>query len=285
MSIALDTNRLIKPTQRRFNGAWFESDEQRIQILPQTATELTNGKFAGDLESAIRFARETLQNVLRRGDLETAFKVRCDLWWMDAFKDTSPLYELVKLSPSQYQQARALREALPRRAFPGVDEHGVHESKDMLLVSQAMVTSQKLLITSDGKSIKSAIINDWLYRHGNEFGTDSKPLVFIQDETIKTLFEDREEELLYIVLGASWPMNEYAHTEECIEQFESHCHAMKGALLENTAIIAKRQWDDIAEDVEILLNHVRVHYLPKESRAHERRHPANEAAPIDHSRS
>ena len=277
MSIALDTNRLIKPTQRRFNGAWFESDEERIQLLPQTATELTNGKFAGDLSSAILFAEDTLRHVTQRGDFETTFKVRCDLWRMRMFSEKDGLYQLIDMTPDQYRQARALREALPLRAFPRVSTEDRHEDGDMLLVSQAMVTSQRLLLTSDGNTIKSEILNDWLYRYGNEFGTDSKPLVFIQDDIVPQLFMNREDELLYVVFGAAWPANEHAQASTCIEQFQSHCAAMEGALLAKTATIVQQQWHAV-RDVDALLAHVQHHYLPEKTRHYERLHPANTPA-------
>ncbi|MCY4589622.1 MAG: hypothetical protein OXE86_03450 [Alphaproteobacteria bacterium] len=42
MDLALDTNRLTYPAQRRFNAAWHEMEGLQVRILPQVARELSS---------------------------------------------------------------------------------------------------------------------------------------------------------------------------------------------------------------------------------------------------
>ena len=136
--LTLGTNRLIKPTQRRFNGAWLESQQSAIHILPQVASELTNGKYQTDFDLAFEFAQRTLVSVQNRGDDATAFKVKCDLWWLKAITDEASPYQLVELSAEQYRHAAHIREAFPRSVFHRRQNDTLEDHPDAVLVSQAL---------------------------------------------------------------------------------------------------------------------------------------------------
>ncbi len=274
--IALDANRLLKPTQRRFNAAWLESVGDSINVMPQVAAELTHGKFVVDPHIALQQARETLRLVRERGDTQVAFIVECDIWWLSELIDDASPYRLLALSRDEYAQASEIREALPSKAFPEIPKEDIPSESDAVIISQALVKSQNLLITSNMKSLRHNLLNEWICANSNQYGINSQPLIFVQDEIMPRLFVDREEELLYITLGASWPDQVGASDSVVIDCFKRHLNAMReGALLANTAALVERRWREMSTDTDVLLSYVRANYLPEQTRRSEARHPGS----------
>ncbi len=274
MDVAVDTNRLVRPTQRRFNAAWMECSDETLKILPQVAIELTHGKYLADLEFSLEQARHALASIRNRGDQHTAFIVECDIWWLrELLRNDSP-YALLELTPEEYEQSAEIRQAFPADAFPAARKHEVASDSDAVIVSQGIVKQQNLLITSDSNTIKVGRFNEWLQSKGNELGVRAAPILFVQDDIMPQLFADKEHELLCIALAASWPHDRYAAIEIIRQQFDGQLKAMQGALLEKTARTINAAWRKVT-DIEQLLSYVREAYFPHKTLASEARHPGS----------
>ena len=276
LQISLDSNRLMKPTQRRFNATWLEFSGDALNVLPQVARELTNGKFIGDLDSSLDYAAEALRIARQREDEPIAFIAACDLWWLDEFIRQDSPYRLVTLSREENIQATELRRSLPSEAFPRIGKEDIVTDSDAIIISQALVKSQNLLITSDSRSLRHDVINEWIQAQGNERGIRSQAMLFVQDEIMPALFAGKEEDLLYIALAASWPGDPALSNQEVAASFDRQLRAMlTGALLPNTAELIRSQWRGMTTSRETILSYVRENYLPEKTRLSEARHPGS----------
>ncbi len=275
MGICFDSNRLMKPTQRIFSAAWLESIAETVHVLPQVARELTHDKYVVDPIADLEAAKNTLRRVQQRGNERIEYIVACDVWWLNEFVRNESPYELVQLNAAKERYAAELRKVFPRSAFPHEHKDDIETCHDAIIVSEALVTSQRLLITSDEHSLKHKPLNEWVHRHANEYGLESGPVVFVQDDVLSTVFALDEQRLLSIALGAAWP-DEYAANATVVERFQGQLQAMYGgALLSRTAAMIERAWDELTEQEKMTtLDHVREHYLPARTRHSESLHPA-----------
>ncbi len=276
MLLALDTNRLIKPTQRRISAAWLESTGDTLTVLPQVAHELTHGKYNTDLELALKQSYETLDAVYMRGDTHIGFIVECDIWWIKELLDKDSMYTIAELNREEYERSIDIRKSFPVEAFPSRSREDLTNDSDAIIISQALLKNQNLLITSDSNTLKPGVFNEWLLRKGNEHGVSSDPVLFVQDDVLKDLFEGNEHELLCIVIGAAWPRDIDARSNEVISNFEGQLSAMKaGALLPKIAAMIEREWSQVKNESRVLA-FVKEHYIPHKTRQSEHRHPAVE---------
>ena len=57
MATTVDTNRIMFPTQRRFNAAWREMSGERVRLLPHVAHEIMHRRMDTEfLEEAMERA-------------------------------------------------------------------------------------------------------------------------------------------------------------------------------------------------------------------------------------
>ncbi len=271
MSIAVDTNRLVKPAQRKLVSTWLESSQQQVVILPRVAHELTHGKYTGELEFELQQARETADRVHKRGDIDIGFIVDCDIWWLEQFQDTQSMYTIRELSHEERDQSIALLHALPLSAFPKRHRDDMRLDGDANIVSQALVTGQRLLVTSDRNTIKSRIVNDWILENGQQHGVQAQETVFEHDTVFRDIYEQHPQRLLAIALASAWPEEINASSNEVISQFEGLLGAMRGAILPKTAELLRSAWD-MRKNNDIL-EFVKSHCLPHKTRKAERLHP------------
>ena len=281
-SLTFDTNRLLFPTQRRFNTAWMELQGERLRVLPHVARELTHFRFdfrdAAATQEQLTDARERLdreQNQLTRKEhlLRAA-----DLWWARALSDPASPYELVTLTAGQRERVEGLCAAFPPEYFPRTPREQVPEYGDAIIIAEALVTGQSLLLTGNMYSVLHHRINDWSERHQAFFELPTADVLRAQDQFMPEAFagDAAAERLCGIALAAAWPDNPDAPMEVIEQQLRGALAAMHGARLGDTAICIAETWR-LAPDPESIVRRVRAR-LPKRMRANEREHPAYPAA-------
>lgn len=275
MPVTVDTNRIMFPTQRRFNAAWREMAGDRVRLLPQVAREIMHNRLDPEfIEEEVERARTGLERVRNSATEREILLRESDLWWAEElWRDDGP-YELIPMSREQHERAEAICDRIDPRAFPRIRPEEVPTHADTLVIAQALATGQQMLVTGNMRSIDHAEVNDWAARHAHSYGIEHPEVMQVQDETMPRMYAGPEgkRELCAIGLGAAWPGAPDATLFEVEHAFDGMLGAMEGARLGDTGVAIADTWRSLP-DPETLLEEVRVR-LPERMRASERRHPA-----------
>lgn len=275
MDIALDTNRLTHPAQRRFNAAWHEMEGREVRILPQVARELTGHLILPeDLETGRQRISEDLQRTGNRGPRYLQRNRLSALWWADELLSTDGLYCLLALTPEQEDLVDDVCREIDPDAFPRILPEDVPENSDTRIIAQALVTGQRMLITSNMRSVLHHDVNFWAANNADRFGFLHPDILHVQDEIMPLLYcgPEGRRKLLEFALGSVWPDG-----EPMIETVEDALYGltrramMKGARLADTAAVIEESWER-ERDPQALLERVSSN-LPKKMIASECRHP------------
>ena len=272
--ITVDANRLMFPTQRRFNAAWQEAAGRKLRLLPQVALEMTHRRIdPGDLENEIERARTNLERVRNSATHRELLLRESDLWWSEELLRPDSPYELIAMQTEERERAEAICENIDPRAFPGMRAEEVPTNSDTMIIAQALVTGQKMLITGNMRLIEHNDVHAWAARHQEEYGIKHPDILYVQDEIMPKIFAGPEgkDALCRIGLAAAWPDNPQATMEEVKERLTGMISAMKGARLEETGIVIAQTWR-MTPDPEGMLESVRAR-LPVRMRGSEARHP------------
>lgn len=275
MGITLDANRVIFPTQRRFNAAWQEMSGGKVRLLPQVASELTHHRLDLDhLEDQAHRARAALRRAENTATRRELLLRRSDLWWAEELLRDDGVYGLVSMTRHQHERANAICDAIDARAFPNVRRDEVPTHSDAIIIAQALATGQSMLITGNMRSIDHAAINDWASQNAGKFDLQQPDVLHVQDEVMPRLFASPQQrlELCAIGLAASWPEDVDATWEQVDAAFQRMLSVMPDALLDDTAAAIANAWMTVPEP-EALLEATKSR-LPHKMRASERRHPA-----------
>ena len=275
--ITFDTNRLGRTTQRRFNVAWQEMEGETIKLLPQVAFELMSKRINPyDMEEGAAFIGSELE---RRGnDLTENERLwgQSVLWWAEEFLQDGTPYEVLQLSAEARERTEEVCQHLDRSAFPDANvAEPLSEHGDAVIVAQALVTDTKMLITNDDK-IRHAVVHEWAIENAKRFDFKTPFILVLQDALFQELYINQEDfmELFAIVLGASWPADENATTDQIIGDFDRMVDVLeKGETgLRNIGVAIRQNWHREARKDD-LIEYVRER-LPVKMRASEMRHPA-----------
>lgn len=275
MALTLDTNRILFPTQRRFNAAWQEMSGAKVRLLPQVAREVTHHRIDLEfLDDEVRRAREALTRVRNHATKRELLLRKSDLWWANELLRKDGLYELVDMSLEQRERADAICEVIDPRAFPRTRPEEVPTHSDTIIIAQALATGQTMLVTGNMRSIDHAEVNEWAARHADTYGIEHPDVLHVQDELMPVMYAgpERRIELCAIGLGAAWPEDVDATWDDMDRALQGLVRAMVGARLEDTGTAIAHAWREAA-DPETLLASVRSR-LPEKMRKSERRHPA-----------
>ena len=274
MAITVDTNRIMFPTQRRFNAAWREMSGERLRLLPRVASEIMHRRIDTEfLEDEVERAEAGLARVRNSATEKELLKRESDLWWAkELLRDDSP-YELISLSREQRERAEEICEHIDPRPFTSLRPEEVPLHDDTMIIAQALVSGQQMLITGNMRSIEHDEINYWAERHAATFDIEYPDVLYVQDEIMPRMYAgtERKLELCAIGLGAAWPFNPGAGEKAVRRALKGMLGAMHGARLENTGICIESAWREAA-DPDALLESVRRR-LPEKMRASERTHP------------
>ncbi len=276
MDIALDTNRLTYPAQRRFNAAWHEMEGLQVRILPQVARELTGHLIlAEDIETGRRRVSEDLQRAGNRGPRYLQQHRRSALWWADELMSPDSVYRLLALTPEQENLADEVCGTIDPDAFPRILPDEVPENSDTRIIAQALVTGQRMLITSNMRSVLHHDVNRWAEKNADRFGFLHPDILHVQDEIMPRLYAGPEgrRKLLEFALGAVWPPDGDPTVETVGDSLYGLTRRamMRGARLADTAVVIEESWET-ERDPQAVLERVRAN-LPARMMASEQRHP------------
>ena len=279
-AITFDTNRLLYPTQRRFNAAWLESTNGYVPVLPRVAAELTHHRFEFEPFDPDHF-REDMAGAAKRLDHtrnqltnDQVMAREADLWWGAQLAREPGAYRLVRLSPEQYERVSQLARAIPADYFPKTPAEDVPASNDMQIIAQALVTGHRFLLTGNMHSIQHERINDWTVKHQSAFGLPHADILKDQDAAmIRSHRSDKAvNDLTVIALAAAWPGDPNASRADVETSLRGFLKAMEGARLNDTATIIGDNWRR-SRNPERLLQLAREN-LPARMRQAETEHPA-----------
>ena len=276
MDIALDTNRLLFPAQRRFNAAWHEMEGRQVHILPQVARELTGHLIlAEDLETGRRRVSEDLQRAGNRGPRYLQMNRLSALWWADELLSPHSVYRLLTLTPEQEELADEVCRVIAPDAFPRILPDEVPENSDTRIIAQALVTGQRMLITSNMRSVLHHDVNHWAEENADRFGFPHPDILHVQDEVMPRLYAGSKgrRRLLEFALGAVWPPDNDAAVEVMGNALYGLTRRamMGGARLADTAAVIEESWET-ERNPQAVLEQVRSN-LPARMMASEQRHP------------
>ena len=275
MPVTVDVNRVMFPTQRRFNAAWREMSGDRVRLLPQVAREIMHHRLDPEfMEEEVERARTGLARVRNSATEREILLRESDLWWAEELlRDDGP-YELIPMSREQHERAEAICDHIDPRAFPRIRPEEVPTHADTLVVAQALATGQQMLVTGNMRSIDHTDVNDWAAQHADRYGIEHPDVMQVQDEVMPRMYAGPEgkRELCAIGLGAAWPGMSDASLADVERALQGMLGAMEGARLGDTGAVIADTWRSV-RDPETLLEEVRAR-LPENMRASERRHPA-----------
>ncbi len=216
MPITVDTNRIMFPTQRRFNAAWREMSGGRLRLLPQVAREIMHHRVDPDfLEEEAERAKAGLERIRNSATERELLLRESDLWWAkELLKDNGP-YELISMSREQREQAEAICDNMDAGAFPGIRPEEVPTHSDTIIIAQALATGQQMLVAGNMRSIEHNTVNHWAEHHAATYDIEHPDVLYVQDELMPEMYagQERKLELCAIGLGAAWPADPNASSE------------------------------------------------------------------------
>lgn len=255
---------------------------QRVRLLPEAVTELTHGRFdatdADGLPYQLEQARARLQHSHNRLTPHERLARRADIWWMSELLTDDTPYELIRLDADERERVHAVCQAMPAAYFPRTQPEQVPEYGDTVLIAQALVTGQRLLLTGNMHSVIHHAVNEWSADNQERFGFPETRILQTQDHIMPRAFarDDKREQLCAIALAAAWPDDPQADIDAIERNLHGALKAMhRGAALADTATCIAETWRTTAEPERILEDARRN--LPERMRASERRHPAHPA--------
>ena len=280
--ITFDAHRLLFPTQRRFNAAWMETRGGRVRILPRVLHELTHQRFDAtdpeDLADQLQEAKARLRRSRSRLTPRERMQRQAAIWWLTETLAADSPYELVRLTADERERVHDICQAIPADYFPRTAPEEVPEDGNAILIAEALVSGETLLLTGNMHAILHHSVNEWSADNQERFGLPNSRGLHHQDHFMPRAFarDDAREQLCGIALAAAWPDDPQADIDAIERNLHGALKAMhRGAALTDTATCIAETWRTTAQP-ERILEDARRH-LPQRMRASERRHPAHPA--------
>ena len=225
------------------------------------------------LEDEVERAEAGLARVRNSATEKELLARESDIWWAkELLRDDSP-YELITMSREERERAEEICENIDPLPFASLRPEEVPTADDTIIIAQALVTGQRMLITGNMRSIDHNDINHWAERHAADYGIEHPNVLYVQDEAMPRIYAgpERKLELCAIGLGAAWPGDPDAPREEVEAALDRMIGTMEGARLGDTGACIANTWRSVS-DPDGLLESVRKR-LPVKMRASERTHP------------
>ena len=273
-----DTNRLSLPTQRRFNAAWTLSTANRpVRILPHVLSELTNHRVRlGSIEEEI----ERLEDLILSNSNEAPRNIvtgwRCDLWWLQEVARPDSPYEAIEISLEQQGRAMELRNLFPRDAFTGVaSKEEIVSDPDAIIVSQALVTGEPILITGNMRLVNHYEINQWATANADRLGLKHPNILHDQDHFLCSTYTTPKRRLTLCVIALQSVWNDDGakpSVQEAEDALSALFQRFEGAKLKDTGDMLDCFWRDCADPEEVI--EMAAATIPANMIESELRHPA-----------
>ena len=209
----LDTNRLLKPLQRRLHAASCELRGETALTVPAAGWELARTLDFSSPE-AMAESRDRLSLRLEAGSNDIRVRVekllRIHKWWADVWLSDDSPYEIRFLSPDEQDKALLLLESIDPACFPSADASAVSTHRDAMIICEALACNGKVLLTSNMELVDEVLVNRWVREHQEEFDLAANKVVYPVDEVFMDLVQTPGEEqaMLNAALGAYWPDDE-----------------------------------------------------------------------------
>ena len=209
----LDTNRLLKPLQRRLHAAWCELRGETALTVPAAGWELARTLDFSSPE-AMAESRDRLSLRLDAGSNDIRVRVekllRIHKWWADVWLSDDSPYEIRFLSPDEQDKALLLLESIDPACFPSADASAVSTHRDAMIICEALACNGKVLLTSNMELVDEVLVNRWVREHQEEFDLAANKVVYPVDEVFMERMQTPGEEqaMLNAALGAYWPDDE-----------------------------------------------------------------------------
>ena len=209
----LDTNRLLRPLQRRLHAAWCELRGETARVVPAAGWELARTlDFSSPEAMAESRNRLSLRLAAGHNDLRPRVErlLRIHGWWADVWLSDDSPYEIRFLSPDEQDKALLLLDSIDPGCFPSADASAISTHRDALIICEALACNGKLLLTSNMELVDEVLVNRWVCEHREEFDLAANEVVFPVDEVFVDLMRTPGEEqaMLDAALGAYWPGDE-----------------------------------------------------------------------------
>ena len=209
----LDTNRLIRPLQRRLHAAWCELRGETALTVPAAGWELARTLDLSSPE-ALAESRDRLASRLDAGNNQLRARMekllRIHRWWADVWLSGESPYKIRFLSPDEQDKALLLLDSIDPACFPSADSSAISTHRDAMTICEALACNGKVLLTSNMELVDEVLVNRWVREHQEEFNLAANKVVCPVDEVFMDLMQTRDEEqaMLNSVLGAYWPDDE-----------------------------------------------------------------------------
>ena len=278
-NVFLDTNRLIKPLQRRLHAAWHEMRGERTLTVPAAGWELARGLDLSSPEDLAE-SRVRLSGRLRSGANHIrgreATRLRVQIWWAEAWLSKDSPHEMRFLSPDEQEKAWLLLEHIDPACFPSADADALSTHRDAMIICEVLACGGKVLLTSNMELVDEVLVNQWVRENQQAYDLADERVVYPVDEALLELMRtpDERQSFLNAAWGAYWPDDADVPLQEAHDACRDALSklAEPSSHLRRTAQHLLNAWQADPHPNE-RMESLRAS-LPKRTRTWERKHPA-----------
>ena len=218
-----DQNCLQEEVDRRLHAADMELAGGRIQVVPAIIERLAPAVHVGawgwsetQLKQTEMMLEATAEN---RNKCHRIRNLRQQRWWCGEWKKNNGLYWVHELN----QEEQAIAEALvgpggmPKDCFPRAEDGPLGMDNDANIVAQTIAVGGTLIITGNMVMVEDDQLHEWMRRTQNQWPVrHSQGLVQRVDKLYREWWSHPQgpTELTKSVIGAHWPADENAETDE-----------------------------------------------------------------------
>ncbi len=217
--ILLDTSELIRPVPRKLHAAWAELSGGKAAVPPTVALELAPQAVPPEAVDGKSLAERMLREQEKTAGPRVVERLRQQAWWTRQWRDADSPYEVVSLNEQQEELCLQLAEEIDPRCFPHAKAAYVPEHRDTRIICESIVLDAKMLLTSNMRSIKHDLVNEWTVANGTRLGFTPEPVLFPADATLVHWARQPGglERLLAAGLIACWPDRDDAAAEAVMQ--------------------------------------------------------------------
>ena len=180
--IFLDANEVWSAGPRKLQAAWAEVHNRKVLLPPTVCIELAwqavpPNAVNGISQAEHRLIHETL-------DDKTKLELRKNAWWANVWRDDNSPYQAITLTPDQDKLKREIAAQIDPACFENAARHNVPAHRDTLIIAETLAVGGRLLLTSNMRSIKHKIVNEWATNNGARLGFKARPVVYPTDPTV-----------------------------------------------------------------------------------------------------
>ena len=182
--ILLDTSELVRPVPRKLHAAWAELGGGKAAVPPTVAVELAPQAVPPEAVDGKSLAERMLREQEKTAGPRVVERLRQQAWWARQWRDSDSPYEVVSLNEQQEDLCLQLAEEIDPRCFPHAKAAYVPEHRDTRIICESIVLDAKMLLTSNMRSIKHGLVNEWAVANGTRLGFTPEPVLFLADATL-----------------------------------------------------------------------------------------------------